>query len=141
MTVFSIIIVLVAVIILCLYHWYEEEQYKKTEYYSETGNSYSEINNDKGLAGEFKTWEQLKGLPGYKKCLFNCYIPKRNGGTTEIDFILIHETGLYIFESKNYGGWIYGSENRRFCFSRCPGGSMGFKGIRFLIRSFRTRFI
>ena len=127
MTVFSIIIILVAVIILCLYRWYEEEQYKKTEYYSETGNSYFEINNDKGLAGEFETWEQLKGLPGYKKCLFNCYIPKRNGGTTEIDFILIHETGVYIFESKNYGGWIYGSENRKFWLQTLPRGRRGIK--------------
>ena len=125
MTVFSIIIILVAVIILCLYRWYEEEQYKKTEYYSETGNSYFEINNDKGLAGEFETWEHLKGLPGYKKCLFNCYIPKRNGGTTEIDFILIHETGVYIFESKNYGGWIYGSENRKFWLQTLPRGRRG----------------
>lgn len=105
---FLFIIALIAIIIVCLYRWYEEEQYKKTDYYSQTGNSYSEINNDKGLAGEFETWEQLKSLPGYKKSLFNCYIPKRNGGTTEIDFILIHETGIYIFESKNYGGWIYG---------------------------------
>ncbi len=86
---------------------------------------YSEINNDKGLAGEFETWEQLKGLPGYKKCLFNCYIPKRNGGTTEIDFILIHETGIYIFESKNYGGWIYGSENRKFWLQTLPRGKYG----------------
>ena len=125
MTVFSIIIVLVAVIIICLYRWYEEEQYKKTEYYSQTGNSYSEINNDKGRAGEFETWEQLKGLPGYKKCLFNCYIPKRNRGTTEIDFILIHETGIYIFESKNYGGWIYGSENRKFWLQTLPRGRRG----------------
>lgn len=119
------IIALISVVIICLYRWYEEEQYKKTEYYSQTGNSYFEINNDKGLAGEFETWEQLKGLPGYKKYLFNCYIPKRNGGTTEIDFILIHETGLYIFESKNYGGWIYGSENRKFWLQTLPRGKYG----------------
>jgi len=122
---FLFIIALIAIIIVCLYRWYEEEQYKKTDYYSQTGNSYSEINNDKGLAGEFETWEQLKSLPGYKKSLFNCYIPKRNGGTTEIDFILIHETGIYIFESKNYGGWIYGSENRRFWLQTLPRGRRG----------------
>ncbi len=119
------IIAIIVVIIIYLYHWYEEEQYKKTDYYSQTGNSYSEINNDKGLAGEFATWEELRNLSGYKKSLFNCYIPRRNKGTTEIDFILLHETGIYIFESKNYSGWIYGSENRRFWLQTLPRGKRG----------------
>mgnify|MGYP002509292044 CR=1 FL=1 len=34
--------------------------------------------------------------------LFNLYIPKDNGETTELDVVLLHESGIYVFESKNY---------------------------------------
>ena len=39
----------------------------------------------------------------------NVYIPKSDGkGTTEIDILLIHESGFYVFESKNIYGKLYG---------------------------------
>lgn len=41
------------------------------------------------------------------------YIPKANGETTEVDVILIHETGIYVIGSKNYKGWIFGSEEQK----------------------------
>ena len=44
------------------------------------------------------------------KFLFNVYIPKDNGETTEIDVLMISPKGIFVFESKNYSGWIFGSE-------------------------------
>ncbi|MCM1048404.1 MAG: NERD domain-containing protein [Clostridiales bacterium] len=44
------------------------------------------------------------------KFLFNCYLPKDDGTTTEIDVILIHSSGIFVIESKNYSGWIFGNE-------------------------------
>ena len=44
--------------------------------------------------------------------LFNVYVPKENGRTTEIDAIFYHKTGIYVIESKNYGGWIFGHEEQ-----------------------------
>ena len=38
----------------------------------------------------------------------NVYVPNE-GKTSEIDLVMVHETGVFVFESKNYGGWIYGS--------------------------------
>ena len=99
MDLFIIIIFLLAVIIAVGYYWYEEKRYKETEYYHETKNSYGKVRSDKGLAGEFTAWEKLKDIPGYHNSLFNCYVPKKNKGTTEIDFIFLHVTGIYIFES------------------------------------------
>ncbi|HDR8183667.1 TPA: NERD domain-containing protein [Bacillus thuringiensis] len=32
------------------------------------------------------------------------------GDTTQIDHIVIAETGVFVIETKNYEGWIYGSE-------------------------------
>lgn len=37
----------------------------------------------------------------------NLYIPNR-GGTTEIDSLLLHQTGIYVLESKNISGEITG---------------------------------
>ena len=44
------------------------------------------------------------------KLLRNVYVPIR-GGYSEIDVLLLHETGVYVFESKNLSGSIYGDEN------------------------------
>ena len=67
-------------------------------------------NFDTGAYGEYLT-EYLFGnenLEGYYKTLHNIYIPYR-GKTSEIDILLIHEKGIFVIESKNYSGWIFGS--------------------------------
>lgn len=46
----------------------------------------------------------------YYKILRNVYVPVL-GGYSEIDVLLLHETGVYVFESKNVVGSIYGDEN------------------------------
>lgn len=69
---------------------------------------------DTGAYGEYLT-EYLFGnsnLEGYSKTLHNIYIPYK-GRTSEIDVLLIHEKGLYVFESKNYSGWIFGSADQK----------------------------
>ena len=42
------------------------------------------------------------------KILRNVYIPQKRGNYTEIDVLLLHETGVYVFESKNLSGSVYG---------------------------------
>ena len=42
--------------------------------------------------------------------LDNILIPLPDGGTTQIDHIVVSPYGLYIIETKNMGGWIYGNE-------------------------------
>ena len=46
----------------------------------------------------------------------NIYLPNDDGTTTttEIDLIMITTTGVYVFESKNYSGWIFWDENTKF---------------------------
>ena len=44
------------------------------------------------------------------KLMTNLYIPREDGTTTEIDLIMISQTGIYVFESQNYTGWIFGDE-------------------------------
>ncbi|MCR5097842.1 MAG: NERD domain-containing protein [Lachnospiraceae bacterium] len=51
---------------------------------------------------------QLFGRKG--KVLRNVYLPKDNGETSEVDVIFITQKGIFVFESKNYSGWIFGDE-------------------------------
>lgn len=65
----------------------------------------------KGYYGEFSVFCKLyEQLAGNCKILMNLNIPTKTGKTTEIDLLLIHETGLYVFEVKHYKGTIYGKD-------------------------------
>lgn len=79
----------------------------------ETIGFYIKHGDDKGLFGEYLTQYMLncKRLPGYRKILCNLYLPYKNA-TTETDVIMIHENGIYVIESKNYSGWIFGNEKQ-----------------------------
>ena len=88
--------------------------YKKSEYYSITHIPFLKVYFNKGRFGEYLTYTKLKSLKGYKRFLFNVYIPKDDGTFTEIDAIMLHESGIYVFESKNYDGWIFGSEAQKY---------------------------
>lgn len=63
----------------------------------------------KGYYGEYLVFKELyPKLTGCCKILMNVQVPTGDGRTTEIDLLLIHETGLYVFEMKHYKGTIYG---------------------------------
>jgi len=69
--------------------------------------------NLKGIAGESIIQLLLNNTQlGYRKILRNLYVPYK-GKTTEIDVVMLHETGIYVIESKNYSGWILGSEDQK----------------------------
>lgn len=107
-------IIIIVIIILII------NSHKKQKIYQNNLNEYRALTNiynpriDPGANGEFKTFITLKDLPGYNKILINCYIPKKNNNTTEIDIIIINETGIFVIESKNYKGYISGSESSTF---------------------------
>lgn len=72
---------------------------------------YKESPYDKGRHLENLTYKSLRHFEkNGGKFLFNLLIPKRQGGTTEIDVLLICSKGLFVFECKNYDGWIFGHE-------------------------------
>lgn len=88
-------------------------KYNNSQYGSVSGNRFLKTAFDKGLYGEFLTFWNLEKLDGNNHLLTNIYIPKEDGTTTEIDLIMINPTGIYVFESKNYSGWIYGDEKNK----------------------------
>lgn len=65
----------------------------------------------KGYLGErtvVKQFEKLE-LEGYK-ILNNIMIPTSRG-TSQIDHVILSPYGIFVVETKNYKGWIFGSEN------------------------------
>ena len=66
-----------------------------------------------GQYGEYLTEYALlsRSMEGYYVVLKNLYLPMK-GKTTEIDLLMFHEKGIFVFESKNYSGWIFGSEDQ-----------------------------
>lgn len=103
-TVLILIVLLVSVTI----------SFKHETYFKMTGNNYFKTIFDVGRYGEYLSYKKLKAyeLDG-GKFLFNCYLPKDDDTTTEIDVMLIHSTGIFVIESKNYSGWIFGSEQNK----------------------------
>lgn len=101
--------------------------YRESSYRRLTGESFLAVWTDKGKYGEYLTYDALKEFEKEgAKFLFNLYVPKKNGETTEIDLMMISRKGIFVFESKNYGGWIFGKESQRNWTQVLPSG----KGTR-----------
>ncbi len=70
-----------------------------------------------GKHGEKLTERELKlvNLFGRRgKTLRNLYLPKERGETSEIDLVYLTQKGIFVFESKNYSGWIFGDEQAQY---------------------------
>ena len=67
----------------------------------------------KGWFGEKKTQFNLwLGLDSNLYQRFHDVIIPSSHGTTQIDHILVSPFGIFVVETKNYKGWIYGSEDQ-----------------------------
>lgn len=65
----------------------------------------------KGRVGEAKVALLLASLPKDQyRTINDVIIPTRNG-TTQIDHIVVSSYGVFVIETKNYKGLIYGGEN------------------------------
>ena len=76
-----------------------------------------------GKRGEKLTERELnlvKLLGRGGKVLRNLYVPKNNGETSEIDVVFITQKGIFVIESKNYSGWIFGDEKSYYWTSVLP---------------------
>ena len=68
----------------------------------------------KGRIGELMVSAHVKkGLGEEYMLLNNVTIPDGEQGTTQIDHILISPYGVFIIETKNYTGWIFGGVRQK----------------------------
>jgi restriction system protein len=72
------------------------------------------FSNIKGWFGEKETqialWMKLDSEI-YKR-FHNLIVPTQNG-TTQIDHVLLSKYGIFVIETKNYEGWIFGNEHQK----------------------------
>ncbi len=83
--------------------------YSTTKYGIKSGNNFLKMYFDKGNYGEFILYRKVVRIFGQKSVLTNIYLENRNTDTTEIDVLAVSQKGIYVFEMKNFAGYIYGS--------------------------------
>ena len=97
--------------------------YVNSTYYNFTKKPVLAMRTDVGSYGEYCIFKLLKSYESQgAKFLFNVYLPKGENETTEIDVLMICSQGIYVFESKNYSGWIFGNEKYKMWTQTLPQG-------------------
>lgn len=105
---FLVLCLLMGIIIL----YVKQQDFKNSAYYKLTNSNMLAVKFNKGKYGEYLTSRIIEkhALKSHKQ-LVNVYVPKRNSEEmTELDLLYIDRTGIYVIESKNYSGRIYGNE-------------------------------
>lgn len=64
----------------------------------------------KGKIGENRVSHKLNALPRQYRVINNLIIPSHRS-TTQIDHVVVSPYGIFVIETKNYTGWIFGAEN------------------------------
>ena len=91
---------------------YRKQTFKQTYSSTQLGEF-----GEQGVIEKLRKFEKQGG-----RILSNLYIPKPNEETTEIDVVFIHPRGFFVIESKNYNGWIFGSEKNQYWTQTLPVG-------------------
>lgn len=85
-----------------------------------------EVPDDKGAAAEYLIRYVLENTPATTgNPLYSNLIvpnPESKVETTEVDVLLLAREGIYVFESKNYSGWLFGSSDQQKWTERFPNG-------------------
>lgn len=71
----------------------------------------SKIPAIKGAAGENIVSSMLNFLPKDKYIVLNDVMLHTSHGTSQIDHVILSVYGIFVIETKNYKGWIYGGDN------------------------------
>ncbi|WP_367110974.1 nuclease-related domain-containing protein [uncultured Psychrobacter sp.] len=82
------------------------------------------ISSFKGILGEtvinVAMWLKLEKDVYHR--LNNVTLPLSNGGSTQIDHVIVSVYGIFVIETKNYKGWIFGNEKQRQWTQAFPNG-------------------
>ena len=68
----------------------------------------------KGTVGESIVAREINKLPEQEYKIFNNFYLKTKKGNSQIDHVIVSIYGIFVIETKNYSGWIFGSENQEY---------------------------
>jgi hypothetical protein len=94
----------------------KKEKIDQTEKKPNAQNKHNEkVATRKGELGEYKIDIQLAQLPKEYKYISDLLIknPKAKSGYSQVDHVVITPYGLFVIETKNYQGTIYGGVDRK----------------------------
>ncbi|MFA0570919.1 nuclease-related domain-containing protein, partial [Vibrio gallaecicus] len=67
----------------------------------------------KGVFGEFLVNKLLSHLPASDYTLIKDVTLPTEEGTTQIDHVVVSKFGIFVVETKNMKGWIFGSKSQK----------------------------
>lgn len=105
---------LLSVIVRILVFVYDLITFYTSQYKQKSGNNYFKTYFNKGNYGEFLLYRKVIRIFGKESVLTNIYLEHKNTETTEIDVLAVSCKGIYVFEMKNYSGYIYGSQKDQY---------------------------
>ena len=105
-----IILLIITLLLIKIYKMLKQDEKNSTVPDKNNINKEEARKQKIGEIGEIETQLILEKVPGKTWFLKNLYINCNNGQKTEIDLIMLHTSGIYVIESKNFKGWIYGKE-------------------------------
>lgn len=98
------------------------EDFNNSNFSKNANVNYYEMKNNIGSQGEYKLYKYLNYNITDKFIINNIYLEKTPYQTTEIDMVLLCKKGIFVFEVKNYSGWIFGSRKQTYWIQRFQSG-------------------
>ena len=79
--------------------------------------------------GEQEVADTLSRELSYKDYFMfnNLILPSENNGSTQIDHIVVSRFGVFVIESKDYQGWLFGDRDGKMWTQSLPGGKNKFQ--------------
>ncbi|NME06353.1 NERD domain-containing protein [Psychrobacillus sp. BL-248-WT-3] len=68
----------------------------------------------KGSIGEWQVKRKLMGLDEEEYVVLHDLLLPYEEGTTQIDHVVVSTVGIFVIETKNYKGWIFGKERQKY---------------------------
>jgi len=68
----------------------------------------------KGAFGEYRVARKLRRLNKKDYIVYNDIYLKNKGKSTQIDHLILSIYGIFVIETKNYKGWIFGNESSKY---------------------------
>lgn len=118
----SLVIIIASIFLAIIRSAKRRKQFARSRYARETESNYSTIMSDDGAWGEYRLGLELERFAPDGLLLFNVYVPRPDGSTSEVDALCIDESGIYVFENKNYSGWVFGRARDRTWTQTFPNG-------------------
>jgi predicted RNA-binding Zn-ribbon protein involved in translation (DUF1610 family) len=68
----------------------------------------------KGDIGESMVANEISKLPEQEYKIFNNIYLKTKKGSSQVDHVIVSIYGIFVIETKNYSGWIFGNESQEY---------------------------